>query len=189
MPESTLSKMKAGARLEPKDSRELAKELAQVLQVVSQRRKGILLVHDSLQNTIGLFFQMFNWQVGYEVPFERGDWGPERMVFDVVATKGRMQKIVEVKDTVGPRDLGQVWGYINALQLSSEHGQVYLGTDMLNYGGLLSGRIGAMVKKLMEHERMGVILADKYVQINCHNYAQLALEEMPEIWASEEKVG
>ena len=189
MARSVLDDVKPGTVLTVQQSKALDVLLAQVLEVVANRRRGILLIHDSLQNTIGLFLQMFNWEVEYEVRFERGEWDPERMVFDIVATKSRQQMVIEVKDVISPRDLGQVWGYAKALQLSREKGRVYLGTDILNYGRLVTGTIGEMVKELMENERTGVILADKYVMVVFESYAQLTLQEMPQMLISEEAVG
>lgn len=180
--------LKPGAKLTLKQGGQVAQLIGESIEDVSRRRKGILLVHDSLQKTIGLFFQMFNWEVGYEVPFEEGGWSPERMVFDIVAQKGRQVRVIEVKDEVKTRDLGQVAGYIDALKLSGQRAKVYLGTDLLNYDELLEGTIGQMTRDLMQRQAMGVILADKYLLVYFHTYSQLVLEEMPEIWISEDKV-
>jgi len=185
----TLATVKPGQQLAVSQVKALGTMVAELLTEVSTRRKGILLVYDSLQNTLGLFFQMFNWRVEYEVRFERGNWDPERMVFDIVATKGRRVVIIEVKDVVSPRELGQVWGYTKAIQLSGEKAKVYLGSDILNYGDLVEGTRGSMIQELMAKENVGVILADKYVVLQFHNYRQLMLEEMPELWVSEARVG
>lgn len=189
MENSNLENVEPGTELTSEQAKALERVMAETLKAVAKRRKSILLIHDSLQNSIGLFLQLFGWGVEYEVRFVRGEWAPEAMVFDIVAAKGRRELVVEVKDAVAPRDLGQVWGYINALRLSGESAHVYLGTDILNYARLVTGTLGAMIQRLMGEEKMGVILADKYVLVLCHNHAQLTLQEMPDILASEEAVG
>lgn len=181
--------VKPGTKLSAEQATALDEDLATILDAVRRRRRGLFLIHDSLQNAIGLFLQLANYQVGYKVPFVRGGWAGERKAFDIAGTSGEETFVVGVKETVGARDLGQIWGYIKTLKLSHDKAKVYLGTDILNFGRLQTGSIGAMVQELMEKENMGVLLADKYVLIGCENYAQLTLQEMPVILTSEEPVG
>lgn len=187
--EQQLEKIKPGTPLTPEQSEQLASELRQVIAAIATRRRHLLLVHDSLQNTIGIFLRVLGYEVEYEVPFHRGEWEAERVIFDIVATRARETMIVEVKDVVTSRDLGQVYGYLNTLQLSKVEAKVYLGTDVLNWGDLTSGVTGETVKELMEREGLGVILADKYLLAVFDNYHQLVLQEVPSLVPSEEPVG
>lgn len=188
--EPKLDQVKPGTKLEPKQSKQLAKELDAAISAIRQRRRHLLLVHDSLQHTIGLFLQMLGCRVEYEVPFAQGGWSTERVIFDIVAGKGKEQLVVEVKDVVTTRDMGQVYGYANALQLSKEKAKLYLGTDILNYEDLvMPGMVAETVRELMERERLGVIFADKYLLLVCDNHAQLTLNEMPAFVPSAEPVG
>jgi len=178
-----------GTKLERRQATRVGKELGTAIRNISVRRKGTLLVHDSLQSTIGVFLSLLGWNVAYEVPFEVGTWGSDRMVFDVVGSRGKKTVVVEVKDAVAARDLGQVFGYGIALKLAKEKAKLYLGTDILNYGELTQGVVGEAVHQLMEHYDLGVILADKYLLMVADNYAQLVLDEMPALIPSEEPVG
>lgn len=184
-----LADIKPGTKLTAAQSRYLDNIMGEVLSRVHDRRKGILLVHDSLQNTIGLFLQYAGFEVTYEVPFETGGFAAQKSVFDIVAVKGKRQLVVEVKDAVTTRDLGQVYGYISTLKLSKTKAAVLLGTDILNYGDLVEGAPGKMVSELLERELFGILLADKYALVEFDNLAQLHLKEMPAMLLSEEKVG
>jgi len=164
------------------------KILRQLHQAVSSRRR-FLLTHNSLQNVMGLFFQRFNFSAEYEVPFHSGGFGAEKVIFDVVAERGKKVIVVEIKDTISSRDLGQIHGYADTLQINKFRAQLFLGTDVLNYDELINGTTGEMIKELMERENVGIILADKYFMILCQTYNQLVLVEMPEFWFSEEPVG
>lgn len=181
--------IKPGTKLTAQQTEQLNQELGQVISRIAHRRKHLLLIHDSLQNTIGMFFQFLGWRVEYEVPFHSGEWDAERTVFDIVATQDENTAVIEVKDVVTSRDLGQVYGYANTLQLAKIKAKIFLGTDILNWDNLLVGVIGETVKELIERESMGVILADKYLLIICDNYLQLALREMPQIVPSVQPIG
>lgn len=183
---SLLETKKPGDTLDSQEAKQLGKVVANLLTAVAQRRRNILLYHDSLQNTIGMFLQLSGHAVQYEVPFESGG---ERVIFDIVAQRGKEELVVEVKDEITSRDMGQVYGYADILQLAREKAKVYLGTDVLNYERVLLGMTGEMMKELMEREHLRLILADKYFLIICDNYNQLVLTEMPHLFFSEEKVG
>ncbi len=188
MRKSILDTKKVGEKLNKRESKQLFKIVNELLETVGQRRKHFLLTHNSLQNTIGIFLQLIGWYVQYELPFMSGGFEAEKVIFDIVADKGRRTVVVEVKDFIKSRDLGQVWGYVDTVQLRKVKTDVYLGTDILNYNSLIYGTTGQMISGLMEDGDIGIILADKYFMITCDNYAQLVLEEMPEFVFSEEKV-
>ncbi len=188
MQKSILDTKKQGEKLSKRESKQLLKIVNERYETVGERRNYVLLTHNSLQNTIGIFFQHIGWDVEYEVPFMSGGFEAEKVIFDIVADKGRRTVVVEVKDVIKSRDLGQVWGYVDTVQLSKVKTYVYLGTDILNYDSLRYGTTGQMIRELMEDGGIGIILADKYFMIICDNYAQLVLKEMPKFLFSEEKV-
>lgn len=185
---SILETKYVGEQLNVKERREAIKILRQLYQAALSRR-GFPLSHNNLQSTMGLFFKLFGYSVEYEIGFYPDKFHREPVRFDLVATKGKKRIIIEVKDTVSSKDLGQVHGYADMLQINKFRALVFLGTDILKYGEIVSGTIGKMVKELMERENVGIILVDKYFMILCHTYNQLALVEMPEFWFSEEPVG
>jgi len=126
-----LASVKASVKLTPEQLVDFKKWRSQVLRAIRQRRHS-LLIHNSLQNTIGLFHQGLGFQVAYEVPFYTGrGFSIERKVFDVVARKMDKTIIVEVKTSIDARDLGQAYGYSNVLELANTKADLYLGADIL----------------------------------------------------------
>lgn len=184
-----LAGIKPAATLTSQQARYLKKFFVELLAGVSQRRKGILLTHNSLQDTIGQFFQLTGFDVGYEVPFDMGGFNSQKSIFDIVAEKGKFQFVVEVKPEVTTRDMGQVYGYVSTLKLSKSKAYVCLGTDILNYGDFVQGAVGKIARDLLERERFEIFLADKHALVEFGNISQLRLQEMPGIIISEEKIG
>jgi hypothetical protein len=128
--------------------------------------------------------------VRYEVPFHTGSgFVDERRVFDIVARKIEKTIIVEVKTAIKARDLGQAYGYSNALESANTKADLYLGADILTWGKLLMGTSRESIKEFMQREQMGVMLADKYWLVVCRNFQQLTGEEMPIIFGSRLKLG
>ena len=185
---SILETKSVGELVSRNEKKQLIKIVRGLYSAAFSRRK-YLLNHTDIQCIIGLFFQSFGWSVENEIGFYPDKFHREPIRFDIVATKGKKKIIVEVKNIVSARDLGQIHGYANTLEINKFKALLFLGTDILNHDELVSGTIGKMVKELMERENVGVILVDKYFMILYQTYNQLALAEMPEFWFSEEPVG
>lgn len=124
-----------------------------------------------------------------ELPFQRGGFGGETVVFDIVAEGAEMPIIIEVKTNLDPKDLGQIAGYLAILEESGTNAGLLVGNSISSYRQFLTGRVGTLVRKLMDSENMGVVLVDNYSLVLFSNYAQLNLTEMPWIVHSEEPVG
>ena len=177
-----------GTDLTPAQQETMAHALDAVISQVSSRRRHRLLIHNSIQNTVGLFLTMQGWAVDMEVPYHVGGPRPKVYRFDIVASKDQQVLVVEVKSAVGTRDLGQVLGYLTSLSALEEKPRGYLATDVLNYDSLVNGTLGEMIRDLMVNRKLSLMFADKYFLWICNNWSQLMLTQSPQVWFSETKV-
>ena len=131
-----------------------------------------MLAHSTIQGCIGSLFAAAGAAVHYEVPYSRGQWAPKRFVFDVVIEVSKQTLVVEVKDFITARDLGQVYGYCKALELEGDSAKVFLGTDVLHLELLTRERgvISHQVRDMMAALKLGLIFADTGFLIRCDNY-------------------
>lgn len=186
--DTPLQDVAAGTKLVGRQAKFYEKWIKEVMEAIESRRH-LLLTHNSLQNTIGLFLQSFGFDVSYEVPFLVGGFGGERSVFDIVSQFKKNTTVVEIKDVVDDRAIGQILSYVSALKLQKTKADVFLGTDFLNWFRLVDGTLGEAVQDLMESKKVGVILADKYLFGMFDNWTQLCGDEMAAIWLSTDPIG
>ncbi len=178
----SLQKKDVGDKLTAQEGKELYKKCIKPhIDNARTRRRGFFLVHNRLQNLTGELFNEIGWDTEFEVAYLM--FGEESR-FDLIATKGRKVLIIEIKDVVDQKAIGQIHMYANQLQRAKEKAQLYLGTDLLNFENLATeGSIAEAFRELMVEEEVGVIFVDndpRYMLI-CDNISQLVLDEMPEV--------
>ena len=160
--------------------------------LVSERRKGKYLLHNTLQNEAGIWLQSFGWDVEYEVPFSQGGFSNEKVRFDIVAERKKELWVIEIKDELTHRDTGQVHVYANYLQSRKQKGKVWLGIDLLAFDELLRNEpLVEAVGELMNEEDIGLMLIDKHVIVFLHNINYLNATVLPELYFVDEndKIG
>lgn len=168
-----------GTKLSLEESAAVEEVISYLLSQAAEERGDAPPTDDSLRNAIGQILQKAGAEVAYRAPLGTGGAGPERSVFDIVASEGGQLRIIEVKATVSQSDLDKMHGHLSALRASDVHGKLYLGIDILNQFDLVSGAMRQAMKELMTNEGMGAILADDLLVVVCDTYDQLMLDEMP----------
>ena len=169
-----------GTKLSIEESAAVEEIFGQLLSQVAEEREDDSPTADHLRDAIGQFLQKAGAEVAYSAPLGgTSGAGPERSVFDIVASDGDQVRIIQVKATVSQSGLDEMQGHLTALRASDVRGKLYLGTDILNQFELLSGALRQSVKELMTNKGMGAILADDLMVMVCDSYDQLMLDEMP----------
>jgi len=175
-----LDEKKLGDKFDSKNIKDYANIIKSLLENARTRRKNICYVHNSLQNKISEWYNSCGWNTTLEAGFNSGGFSSDQVRFDIVAEHKKEMHIIEVKDILNTRDLGQIHGYADILQQKKMKCKLFLGTDFLNYGDCVNGVLGEMIKELMESEDIGVIFIDSAFMLTCFNYNQLMGIEMPE---------
>jgi len=173
--------IKQGTVLDKKSSKLLNKEFWEIVEVVSERKKGYCLTHNRIQRIVGAFYELRGWDVYYEVPFSSGGYQPRSVRFDLVADKGKKQVVIEVKDWLDKRDFGQVNYYSNILENNKIKAKLYLATDFISAHNIFDPAMADEIEEIMTRENVGLIFADKRLLVIFDNVQQLIFEEMP-LW-------
>jgi hypothetical protein len=177
-----LASKKAGESLSVKEQKELVKFVLETVEQAALRRKRVLLSHNNLKDSIGIYFQAMGVQVNYEVAFI-AEGSSEKVSFDIIAEKGKQMYAFELQDQLTSEGLQQIYGHIHTLQLTKTKAKVILGTDILIYPDFWKDMTGETIKDLMVKDDLGVMLVDNNgFAIICLTYPQLNLTEMPELW-------
>jgi hypothetical protein len=168
-----------GTKLRFEESSGVEEVYSYLLSQIAEERGDTPPSQDSLRDTIGKFLQDAGAEVAYGAPLGTDEAGPERSVFDIVASEGDQLRIVEVTDTVSQSYLDKMQDHLDTLRESDVHGKLYLGIDALNQFDIVSGALRTRVKELMTSEGLGIILADELLMVICDSHDQLLLDEMP----------
>ena len=118
-----------------------------------------LLAHSTLAGSVGRYFALLGWDVGFELPFADFD---SSYRFDVVAQKTDRTIVVEVKPEVTTKAFGQVLGYVFDVEKKLKRARVLLATDISNLPVIINGgEITDMIVDNAKRHGLGVMLADK----------------------------
>jgi hypothetical protein len=183
-----LNKKEQGDKLTSKETEYMAELFVRLVQNAQSSRKNLCYTHNRLKSDVGKWYEYCGWDVQYEVAFSGGGFSQDQFRFDVVASYKKDTDVIEIKDVLNIRDMGQVHGYANILQKHKVKAKLYLATDILNWGACVDDdeTIGETLKELMEQEDIGIIFIDKEYMIICDNYNQVIMEELPG-WIEEEE--
>jgi len=184
-----LEKKKQGEPLTPQEGKVLYREIIKPFVEAALERRRFLLSHTTLQNLVGKMMQELGFEVYWEFPVEIANVASR---YDLYATKGKYEYVVEIKPEVDQKALGQIHIYANQLQSLKVKGGLYIGTDLLNFEELVTeGALGEAFREELAHEEIGAIFVDNKppFMMFCDNVNQLILEEMPAILIFDEEEG
>lgn len=168
-PRTTLSK---------DQTQELHLILEGLVSAARKKRKGVHLLHYSIERIIGSILEFGGARVVYDYPIQVSD-GPEQDSFDIYIEHQEGTNLVDVKPTVTVKDLDALAKHIMKAKDAESEAQVLLGTDALNYRRLKQGLIGRRFIDLMAQQGLGVFFADAYFVMGFENEAQFQGTEMP----------
>lgn len=183
------SKNEVDFELTNRESKALGKYLGEWLSSIHERKKSIVYTHNRIQSETASWLEYFGYVVSWEVPFSMGKFNTEQVRFDLVADKGKTTWIIEVKDIMNKRDFGQINYYADMLQKTKTKAKLFLALDFLGLDDAMDGEtvMGDLVKEIMEREQVGLMFIDKEIILICHNYDQLMLKKMPDIYYEEDE--
>ncbi len=184
-----LGKKKQGEPLTIQEGRVLFKDFIKPHFDAAFARRRFLLSHTTLQNLVGQMMQFLDFEVFWEYPVEIAGVSSR---YDLYASKGKYEYVVEIKPEIDQKALGQIHIYANQLQSVKAKGGLYVGTDLLNFEHLATeGALAEAFREELEHEEIGAIFVDNKPQfmLFCDNVNQLMLSEMPAILLFDESEG
>jgi hypothetical protein len=115
------------------------------------------LSHNTIQSVVANYLALLGWNSKYEVDFADFE---SSYRFDIMAKKGDHAIVIEVKPEITTKDLGQVLGYVISLKKRYPEARVFLATDIIQFGFILSeGEIKDIILDMAQRYGLGIAFA------------------------------